>query len=195
MEPKYLKLGDGTLIDTSNGKRSVSTEINKAFSDAPKSSVLTQSKKRSSYSEGKRRYLDDLPVPPDQSRAIAIVAAYTVFGLSEADISYILGQDVELIERVRQSEAYTQFVEAILQNVREHDQDKVRKKINDAAEKAAGKIVALADSKDEQVAFRAAKDVLDRAENGKYKTNENLSGVLTIRVIDDKEKPMEVEIA
>lgn len=191
--PHYMRLGDGTLIDVRTGKRVVNTEINKAFSDAPQSSILTQTKTQPSYEVGARRYLDDLPLPPTQSRAVAVVAAYKFFGLSDADIAHTLSTTTENVRAVCDSEAYSTFVDAILQNVREHDLDKVRKKINDAALTAANRITQMVDSRDEKIALTASKDVLDRAANGAYTADQGTGrqGSLTIRIIDDRENAMD----
>lgn len=195
-EPRFLRLKDGTLIDTNNGKRAVSTEINKAFSDQPQTSSL--GKKPAPITDVKRRFLDDLGVSPNQSRAIAAVAAYTIFGLAAIDIAHVLGTEVENVEAIQQSEAYNSMMNGMLQNIREHDQDKVRKKINAAAENAAQKITDLVHSGDPKVALSASKDVLDRAANGgNADLSRRDSSSFTIRIVDERDNPadkIEVEI-
>jgi hypothetical protein len=123
---------------------------------------------------------------------VAIVAAYKTFGLSDADIAHVLGSTSDNVRAVVESVAYVQFMEAILQNVREHDNDKVRKLINDQAFAAAKRVVALKDSHDEKVALSASKDLLDRASGGAYSTdpNRNVGNHLTIRIIDDRNNPV-----
>lgn len=187
---QYMRLGDGTLIDTKTGKRVVSTEVNKAFSDKPETSMLTkQARKAPAFEGATRRFLDDLPTNLGESRAVAVIAAYTIFGLAEIDIATSLNITVEMVEAVQRSEAYTKFVDAMLQNIREHDQDKIRKKINKAAFQAADKITKFVDHPDSKIAFAAAKDVLDRAAaNGDTAAKASASS-LTIRIVDDRDNP------
>lgn len=187
---KYMRLGNGDLIDTKTGKRVAGTEINKAFGDPAQSSPTKATRRKPLLSGGRRRYLDDLPLPADQSRAVALVASYSVYGLSSADIAYIAKVDVELVEQVQDSEAFSKFLEGMLQNIREFDQDVVRKKLNDAASKAAEKVVELTASVDEKVALAASKDVLDRSRDNRDATgNGSAGGGLVIRIIDDRNDP------
>ena len=189
--PKFIRLANGDLIDTKTGKRAVNTEINKAYSDAPKSSVLAP-RKRSNDFQGARRYLDDLPLPPDQSRAVAIIAAYRTFGLADADICYVLSIDGETLEKVSESEAYQKFLDIMLANIREHDKDKVRKKINDKAEEAADALAGLVESRDEKVRLKASAEILNRATNtsvGAQTGRDGNNSSLTIRIIDDTDNP------
>jgi hypothetical protein len=192
MDANFIRLADGTLIDTRTGKAAPSTEINKAFSDAPSSSLV-----RGKGLDGVgRRYLDDLPTTPIQSRAVAIILAYTVFGLHEIDIAKILNTPVDNVKSVQESEPYARFLEAVLANIRDHDQDKIRKKINKAAEKAADKIVELSSSPDEKVALTASKDILDRVDRVGDRNGIGSIAGITIRIIDDRteDHPVEVNI-
>lgn len=195
-EPRFIPLKDGSRIDVHTGKRAVNTEINKAFTDNQRDG----GKAKQSLDNVTRRFLDDLPVPSLQSRPLAIIAAYSVFGLSESDIAYLLNTDVENIRNVIASDAFNKFVEGMLQNVREHDLDVVRKKINESAIVAASKVTDLVGSRDEKVALAAAKDVLDRAGSGTYSNSgtDRSSTGFTIRIIDDKDNPasgVQVEVS
>lgn len=185
----FMRMGDGTLIDTETGKRVVSTEINHAFADTAESQRLKNARAKASFGEGRRRYLDDLPLPADQSRAVALVAAYTLFGLNTADIAFIAKTDVELVEQIKLTKGFVEFIDAMLANVREHDADKVRKKINASALKAAEKITELVESPDEKVSLNAAKDVLDRHAYTSMPAGSNNVGGLVIRIIDDRDNP------
>lgn len=94
-DPAFITLADGTLIDARSGKRTVATEINKAFSDRPETSSLKRTQPQ--YEGSSRRYLDDLPTGASQSRAVAVIAGYTLFGLSSADIADILKIDMDTV--------------------------------------------------------------------------------------------------
>jgi hypothetical protein len=185
----FMRLGDGTLIDTASGQRVISTDINEAFADTLESKKLKNARARASFGEGKRRYLDDLPLPADQSRAVALVSAYTLFGLNTADIAFIVKTSTDIVEQIKNTKGFVEFIDAMLANVREHDADKVRKKINDSAFKAAEKITELVQSHDEKVSLSAARDVLDRHTGaGQVPANGNATG-LVIRIIDDRDNP------
>lgn len=195
--PKYMRLADGTLIDTRTGQRVVDTEINRAFSDKPETSLVRKRTKKVEVDEWTRRFIDDLGVSPNQSRAIAAVASYTIFGLATIDIAHVLGTTSENIEAIQASEGYNKILEGMLQNVREHDQNVVRKKINAAAESAAKKLTELVSNNDPKVALAASKDVLDRSANGGNAdlSNRNNSS-FTIRIIDDRDNPADkVDVA
>src|SRR5437868_5678337 len=125
-DPRYLKLGDGTLIDTNTGKRVLSTEINNAFAVGKQGDKVAQA----SYDGGKRRYLDELPCPAPQSKAIAIIAAYYIFGLAPADIAFVLGTELSNVQGVMESKDFQTFLDGMLANLREHDTNKVRKQLN-----------------------------------------------------------------
>jgi hypothetical protein len=188
--PKYLRLGDGDLIDTSTGKKVTGTDINRAFSDTPEKEALERAKRRSSFEQGKRRYLDDLPVPAHQCSAVALVASLTVFGLNATDIAYATKTTEDIVDQIRETEAYYKYIEGLLANIREHDTNKVRKKINESAEKAAKRITELVSSGDEKVALGASREVLDRhgSESG-VATGGGKSSGLVIRIIDDRDNP------
>jgi hypothetical protein len=186
--PKYMRLADGTLIDTKTGQKSVDTEINRAFSDEPQRSLLRAPKVK--YGPGHRRFLDDLPLPPDQCRGVAAVLAFHLFGLSNADIAHIAKIRVESIDAILAGDASTRMLDGILQNIREHDRDVVRKKINAAAQDAVSKIVSLVESGDEKVSLSAAKDILDRSRHDSDDAGNRLTASgLTIRIIDERDSP------
>lgn len=188
-DPKYMRLADGTLIDTATGKRVSRTDINETFADTPESERLKAARARASFGEGKRRYLDDLPLPGDQSRAIAIIAAYSVFGLNVADIAYVARTTVDVVNEVKNTRAFADFIDAMLSNVREHDKDKVRKRVDDTALRAVEKVAQLVGSEDEKVALSASKDILDRHSGVATSGNGAATGGLVIRVIDDRNNP------
>lgn len=186
-----LKLATGELINTQSGKRTVGTDINKAF-------TITEEKDLKSSKDLKmvtRRFLDDLPVPPLQSRPIAIVLGYSSFGLNDADIASILSITAADVRSIRESDEYSKFLEGVLQNIREHDANVVRKKLNKEAENAATKIANLVDYPDAKVALAAAKDILDRNNiKGTEIVEHRHEGAITFRYIDDAEKKTSKEV-
>lgn len=195
MEAPYIKLADGTLIDTTNGKRVVGTEINKAFAEPSKDASTPEV----SFAPT-RRYLDDLPAPGKHCNAVAVVAGYTIFGLSDADIAHVIGTDVVTVELTRQTSAYLRFMDALLASLRDHDQDVVRQKLNRSAERAAKALIDLVDSGDEKIKLNASVAVLDRSVGRPADIVEHrhkMDGALTIRIIDEKDTPpvLDMELA
>jgi hypothetical protein len=82
------------------------------------------------------------------------------------------------------------MLDGILQNIREHDRDVVRKRINAAAQDAVSKIVSLVESSDEKVSLSAAKDILDRSRHDNDDAGNRLTASgLTIRIIDERDSP------
>jgi hypothetical protein len=112
-----------------------------------------------------RKSVAELPLPPEQLSGVAIVAFYTLFGLHDQDISIALNGrlSVEQIERIRKLDAYVEFMETAKENIVHTQADTVREMFQTHAKTAANKIIDLANSENDVLAFTASKDVLDRA--------------------------------
>lgn len=187
-----IRLADGTFISTEDGKRTVNTEVNQLYTDGAVNPVPSND-----FAVGTRRFLDDLPMPFLQSKPVAIVAAYSMFGLTVGDISRILNVPPHELNAIRNSEDYIRFMDSVLQNVREHDTNKVRKKLTKNAKYAASKVVALMDSESEKIALAAAQDVLNRTGHKASDTVEHkhsMDGGITIRVIKDTKTPTTIDV-
>jgi hypothetical protein len=123
---------------------------------------------------------------------VAIIAGYAVFGLDPVDIAYIMKVKIEIVEGVMASDAYSRFLDSMLQNIREHDRDVIRKRINRAAGAAVSKIIDLSEnSRDEKVALAASKDILDRNASESGISGNNSGSTLSIRIVDDRDNPMD----
>jgi hypothetical protein len=80
----------------------------------------------------------------------------------------------------------------MLQNIREHDRDVIRKRINRAAGAAVSKIIDLSEnSRDEKVALAASRDILDRNASESGISGNNSGSTLSIRIVDDRDNPMD----
>jgi hypothetical protein len=152
-----LVLADGTKIDPASGK--VIKERGRQMIEVPSS---TEAQKIIAKT---RRSIAELPAPPQQMTPVALVAFYTLFGLSEQDISLALDGrlTVEQIERVRELDAYKEFMVTARENIIETSTNKVRDIFHRHAERAASTIVEMIDSDVDGLAFAASKDLLDRA--------------------------------
>lgn len=156
LEP--LELADGTKIDPVSGSV-IKDKKASHFIEVPSNSVAQAIVTKS------RKSLNDLPAPPQELTAVALVAFYTLFGLSDQDIALAVDSrlTVAQVSRVRALDAYLEFMESAKTNIIESSTDVVREVFQQNAFGAAQKVVALADSENDVLAFKASQDILDRA--------------------------------
>jgi hypothetical protein len=152
-----LVLADGTKIDPTSGKV-IRDHVAKFIavpspSEAQKLIVKT------------RRTVGELPMPPKQLSAVALVAFYTLFGLPDSEISIALDGklSVDQIKEIKQHEAYTDFMSTAKDNIINTETNVVRDVFQANAIHAASKVVELAQSENDVLAFKASQDILDRA--------------------------------
>jgi hypothetical protein len=157
MDNEPLQLADGTQIDCSTGK--VLRPNAGKFVSVPSPSEAQRIIART------RMTVAELPLPPKQLSAVAMVAFYTLYGMSDRDISIALDSKLteDQIAHVRKLDAYTEFMATAKQNMLHTETETVRELFEQHAPKAAQKIIELADSDAEVLAFKASQDVLDRA--------------------------------
>ena len=110
-----------------------------------------------------RRRLHELPVPPNQMNAMSIVLCYTMFGVTEEDISAALSIPTEQIRAIKMHDAYADLQNALVKNIIESDLNHVRGMFVQQSTMAANTMVRLLGSDSEGTQIAAAKDVLDRA--------------------------------
>jgi hypothetical protein len=152
-----LQLADGTQIDCGTGK--VIRHDAGKFVSVPSPSEAQRIIARTKMT------VAELPLPPKQLSAVALVAFYTLYGLSDRDISIALEGKLteDQIEHVRKLDAYTEFMATAKQNMLHTETETVRELFEQHAPIAAKKIINLAQSDAEVLAFKASQDVLDRA--------------------------------
>lgn len=157
MSDEPLLLADGTKIDPTTGK--VIRENTSKYIPVPSNSEAQRIVART------RRTIAELPVPPKQMSAVALVAFYTLYGLNDTDICIAVDNrlTVDQIKNIREQEAYTEFLTTAKANLLHTDTVTVREMFEEKAVSAAQKIADLVDSDAEVLAFKAAQDVLDRA--------------------------------
>lgn len=155
-EDEPLVLADGTKIDSSGR---VIKDKPAAFVSIPNPAEAQRIVART------RRTVADLPVPPAQLSGVALVAFYTLFGMTDGDISIALDGrlTVPQITNIREQDAYKEFMVSAKENILHSDTVTVRDMFEEQAKNAARKIIELADSDNEVMALTASKDVLDRA--------------------------------
>lgn len=157
IEDEPLVLADGTKIDPASGK--VIKDTPAKFISVPSPSEAQRIVSRT------RKTVADLPLPPKNLSAVALVAFYTLFGLSDRDISIALEGKVteEQINNVRELDAYREFMATAKDNILHTETETVRDIFQKNALHAASKVVQLATSDNDVLAFKASQDVLDRA--------------------------------
>ena len=150
-----LVLADGTKIDPISGRPVRNTPLVAIPSPGEAQRIVART----------RKSVAELPLPPEQLSGVAVVAFYTLFGLHDQDISIALNGrlSVEQIERIRKLDAYIEFMETAKENIVHTQADTVREMFQTHAGNAAQKIINLAQSENDVLAFTASKDVLDRA--------------------------------
>lgn len=158
MDNEPLVLADGTKIDPTSGSV-VKEKKQQQMVAVPCPSEAQRIVART------RKSVAELPLPPQQMSGVAIVAFYTLFGLHDTDICIAVDNKltIEQIERIRETDAYIEFMEVAKANIINTETDVVRELFQQNAINAAQKIIGLADSESEVLAFKASQDVLDRA--------------------------------
>lgn len=152
-----LQLADGTEIDCTTGKV-IKHDAGK-FVSVPNASEAQRIIARTKMT------VAELPLPPKQLSAVAMVAFYTLYGLSDRDISIALDNRLseDQIKHIRKLDAYSEFMEIAKKNMLHTEAETVRELFEQHAPKAAQKIIGLAESDVEVLAFKASQDILDRA--------------------------------
>lgn len=172
-----LVLADGTKIDPSTGR--VIRE--RKFVEVPRASDAQR------QVTAVRRTLAELPMPPKTMPAIAVVMAYTLWGLSDEQIA--LGMEITLdqVRRIKMSEAYSTFYTSVAETLVKTQADDVRSMIAQQSQSAVQRIVELMDSDREDIVLSASKDLLDRAGHRPTDVVEHrhsMEGGLRIEIVD-----------
>jgi hypothetical protein len=151
-------LADGTKINPVNGR------VIKDGSAAKFVSVPSPSEAQKIIART-RMTVADLPLPPKQLSGVALVAFYTLFGLSDQEICIAVDNKLTLeqINNIRTLDAYIDFMESAKANILHTEAETVRDMFQRHAKDAANKVIELAASDSEVLAFKASQDVLDRA--------------------------------
>jgi hypothetical protein len=146
--------------------------------------------------EGTRRKLSDLPIAPKHLNPIACICLYTMYGLDLQEIAVATGLPIDKITAIRFSDEYGSIQRAVVDSVMETETGNVKDYIKKAADKAAQRVESQLDHQNPDIAYRAAKDVLDRAGLRPADVVEHRGRMdmgLVIEVVDrkqDKDRPI-----
>jgi hypothetical protein len=175
-----LVLADGTKINPIDG----TIVINEVLVEVPN----TEQIKREIVASRKR--IADLPVPPNQMNTISVILSYSLFGISDGDISNVLAIPLNQIEIIKSSDVYINLQDQFVKNILESDLSDVRGMFVQQSRNAANTMFDLMSSNNEATRGVAAKDVLDRAGQRPVDVIEHrhkMEGGLTIEYIEKKD--------
>lgn len=110
-----------------------------------------------------RRKVGDLPAPPQQMNTIAVVLAYTLYGLDVEEITTATRMGTAIVERIKASDPYRQMHDAIVRGALEQETDAVRDILTKNAKRAALTVVDSLDAGSRTDRMAAARDILDRS--------------------------------
>lgn len=110
-----------------------------------------------------RRKVDDLPAPPQQMNTIAVILAYSLFGLDDEEITRAVKLGTNVIIRIKESEPYKQMRDAIVRSALDSETDAVRDIITRNAKRAAIAVVESLGASNRADRMAAARDILDRS--------------------------------
>lgn len=134
-----------------------------------------------------RRRISDLPVPPAQMNTISVILSYTLFGISDEDISAVLLLPLENVQAVKSSDVFAELQHTFVKNIIDSDLADVRGMFVEKSKVAANKMFDLMESESETMRSIAAKDVLDRSGQRPVDVVEHrhkVEGGLTIQYVE-----------
>ena len=186
-----LVLADGTKINPIDGN--IITDISDAVIEVPNTQDIKQEITAS------RRRISDLPVPPAQMNTISVILSYTLFGISDDDISNIISLPIEQVVNIKKLDAYGELQTQFVKNIVESDLSDVRGMFVQQSRGAANVMFSAMNNEENGITTRmtAAKDVLDRAGQRPVDVVEHrhrMEGGLTIEYVEKKDDIPTIDI-
>ena len=178
-----LVLADGTRINPINGTVIKEEEV---LVEVPN----TEQIKREIVASRKR--ISDLPVPPEQMNTLSVIISYSLFGISDEDISSTLLIPLEQLHAIKGSDEYISLQGQFIKNILESDLSDVRGLFVERSRSAANLMINTLEDNDVGLGTRlgVAKDVLDRAGHRPVDIVEHrhkMEGGLTIEYVEKKD--------
>lgn len=143
-----------------------------------------------------KKKLADLPAPPQEMNTISVVASYTLLGIDDKEIAIATGLTTNQIDNIKVNKAYEEFIEHIIESLKENDLDTVRGLISSNSLRSAERIGELIESRNEAIALKASEANLDRdgfRPADVVEHRHKLEGGMTIEIIKKdltQEKPL-----
>jgi hypothetical protein len=140
-----------------------------------------------------RRTIGKLPGDAKQVNPVMLILGYSMWGLDVQSIARYLSISIEQVESVQATEHYSKMRQEIIESLRHLETGSVHGFIAQNAVAAASTIMKKLSSRDEQIALRAAQDVLDRAGYRPADRTEHVhkfEDELRIRYVEDTTNPV-----
>jgi len=165
-DTNVLVLADGTKIDKSTGgvvnekppTPELMEDVEVKVEDEEVDDEIVDIKARIPVN----RNLADLPGDVNGTRAVAVIAGLTLFGLNDREISIVCGTDADKVTNIKKSQRFDDFTTNVIDNVMRAQSDNVRAMFVNNAKAAAENIISGLKSKIPEVRQFASKEVLDR---------------------------------
>ena len=146
-----------------------------------------------------RKRISDLPVPPGQMNTLSVVISYSLFGISDEDISSALLIPLEQLQTIKSSDEYTNLQGQFIKNILESDLSDVRGLFVERSRSAANLMIDTLENNEVGLGTRlgVAKDVLDRAGHRPADVIEHrhkMEGGLTIEYVEKKDDIPTIDI-
>lgn len=176
-EPSIITLPDGTKINRTNGE--VIHDEPMVEDDVPQDAkpkrtnssrtLLSDDEIEDLTVKGalanirQEKHTADLPVDTKAIRPIAVVAALTLFGITDNEIAFVCGIEHDAVNRVKESDKYESFVTGIIENIMNGNSDNIRHMFQKASFTAAHNMIDMLRSDIPDVRQAASTQILDRA--------------------------------
>ncbi len=156
--------------------------------DEPVDEITINGKSYSGHSEAvrRRRTLADVPMDRNLGNLMAVVVAWSIYGLSDKDIGSVLGQSEDKVSRLKNLPDYESLRNAVITNIQDHELDKARGKIADAKESAAQVLVDGLEAGNLGLRMSAANKILELNGINSAKPPADMSGLVIQIVHRDK---------
>lgn len=133
----------------------------------------------------RRKTLKDLPAPPKDMNAVAVVLMYTQYGLRDDAISDATGLQIDQIRNIRNLDAYKKVSDELVEKIINEDSEDVRAILQSGAKIGATRLIVEA-AKGGKQSVKAASEILDRTGNRAVDVVEHrhkMEGGLTINIV------------
>ena len=130
---------------------------------------------------------------------ISVILSYTLFGISDDDISNIISLPIEQVVNIKKLDAYGELQTQFVKNIVESDLSDVRGMFVQQSRGAANVMFSAMNNEENGITTRmtAAKDVLDRAGQRPVDVVEHrhrMEGGLTIEYVEKKDDIPTIDI-
>jgi hypothetical protein len=149
-----IELADGTRISTASGK------IIRDRAETPNKDSLPASTYNHVPTTNR---LEDFSVEPKKLNGVAAALCYSLIGLPQQEIIKALGITQSQFDTVVGSSVYTQLRDKLAESILDMNSEDMRLRFAAMSKGAVDKVYEVMNNAEDDIALRAAQDVLDRA--------------------------------